>query len=64
MLRETHEEPSTLPEVLVKDEKSVSQEVQTVSDSRLEPRELKGERYHVLPSCSADASLVFTLITV
>lgn len=45
MLQERHEEPSTLPAVLVKDEETVSKEVQTVSDSQLDPYQLKGKHY-------------------
>lgn len=42
VLQERHKEPSTLPAVLVKDEETVSKEVQTVRDSQLEPYQLKG----------------------
>lgn len=40
-----HKEPSTLPAVLVKDEETVSKQVQTVCDSQLETYQLKGKRY-------------------
>lgn len=43
MLLEMHE-PSTLAAGLVKGEETVSKEVQTVSDSQLEPDHLKGKR--------------------
>lgn len=45
MLHERHKEASTLPAALVKDEETVSKEVQTVSDSQLETYQLKGKRY-------------------
>ncbi|CAF96841.1 unnamed protein product [Tetraodon nigroviridis] len=41
MLEATREEPATLPAVLVKDEETVSKEVQTVSDSQLETHQLR-----------------------
>lgn len=45
MLEATREEPATLPAVLVKDEETVSKEVQTVSDSQLETHQLRGQRH-------------------
>lgn len=43
LLQDKHKEPSALPAVSVKDEESVSREVQTVRDSRLVPYQLKGK---------------------
>ncbi|TWW61589.1 Gypsy retrotransposon integrase-like protein 1 [Takifugu flavidus] len=41
LLQDKHKEPSALPAASVKDEESVSREVQTVRDSRLVPYQLK-----------------------
>lgn len=53
MLQDKHKEPSTLPAVSVKDEETVSREVQTVRDSRLVPYQLKskGHLCYAFMSC-------------
>lgn len=64
MLQERPEEAATLPTALVKDEETVSKEFQTVSDSQLEPYQLKGNHYLCYAFMLCGCLFSFILITV